>query len=42
MKSLLKSFLELIKDETTLNMLYGMIDQCTQDKEAPIAQQAVN
>jgi hypothetical protein len=38
LKSFLKSCLELMKDETTLNMLHGMIDQCTQDKEALVAQ----
>jgi hypothetical protein len=42
LKSFLKSCLELMKDETALNTLCGMIDQCTQDKEAPSAQQAVN
>jgi hypothetical protein len=38
LKSFLKSCLELMKDETALNALHGMIDQCTQDKEAPSAQ----
>jgi hypothetical protein len=37
LKSFLKSCLELIKDETALNMLCGMIDQCAQDKEAHVA-----
>jgi hypothetical protein len=37
LKSFLKNFLELIKDETTLNLLHRMIDQCVQDKEEPIA-----
>jgi len=31
-----------MKDETKLNALCGMIDQCVQDKEAPSAQQVVN
>jgi hypothetical protein len=35
LKSFLKSCLELMKDETSLNTLRGMIDQCTQDREPP-------
>jgi hypothetical protein len=31
-----------MKDEMALNILRGMINQCTQDKEAPRAQQVVN
>jgi len=42
LKSFLKSFLELMKDETTLNALHGMINQCMKDKEALSAQRAVN
>jgi hypothetical protein len=38
----LKSCLELMQDETTLNTLRRMIDQCTQDKEVPTMQKAVN
>jgi hypothetical protein len=35
LKYFLKSCLELMKDETTLNALHNMIDQCTQDREVP-------
>jgi hypothetical protein len=42
LKSFLKSFLELMKDETKLNALREMIDQCAQDKGAPSAQRVVN
>jgi hypothetical protein len=38
LKSFLKSFLELMKDEIALNVLHWMIDQCRKDKEAPVAQ----
>jgi len=38
LKSFLKSYLELIKDGTALNILRGMIAQCTKDKEALGAQ----
>jgi hypothetical protein len=40
LKYFLKSCLELMKDETTLNALCGMIDQCTQDREVPTTQRA--
>jgi hypothetical protein len=33
LKHFLKCFLELMKDETTLKSLRGMIDQCVQDRE---------
>jgi hypothetical protein len=42
LESFLKSFLELMKDETTLNALCRMIDQCTEVKESPSAQRAIN
>jgi hypothetical protein len=42
LKIFLKSCSELMKDETTLNTLHGIIDQCMQDKEAPSAQRVVN
>jgi hypothetical protein len=42
LKSFLKSCLELMKDETTLSMLHGMIDHCMQDREEVVAQQEVN
>jgi hypothetical protein len=42
LKYFLKSCLELMKDETTLNALHGMIDQCTQDREVPMTQRVVN
>jgi hypothetical protein len=38
----LKICLELMQDETTLNTLCRMIDQCTQDKEVPTMQKVVN
>jgi hypothetical protein len=42
LKSFLKIFLELLKDETTLDALCGMIDPCPQDKEAHVAKLVVN
>jgi hypothetical protein len=42
LKIFLKSCLELIKDETALNEFHRMIHQCAQDKEALVAQRAVN
>jgi hypothetical protein len=38
MKNLLKSYLELIKDETTLSVFRGMINRFVQDKEAHVSQ----
>jgi len=42
LRSFLRSCLELMKDETRLNAMRGMIDQCMQDKEFLIVQRAVN
>jgi hypothetical protein len=42
LRSFLKSCLELMKDETVLNTLHEIIDQCAQDKETPIVQQEIN
>jgi hypothetical protein len=42
LKEFLKSCLELMQDETTLNTLCRMIDQFTQDKEVPTMQKVVN
>jgi hypothetical protein len=42
LKSFLKSCLELMKDESALSMLHGMIDHCTQEKEIPFTHRAVN
>jgi hypothetical protein len=42
LKYFLKSFLELMEDETSLNALRGLIDQCTQDREVPTTQRTVN
>jgi hypothetical protein len=33
LKDFLRSCLELMKDESSLSMLHGMIDHCTQEKE---------
>jgi hypothetical protein len=38
LKSFLNTFLELMKDETSLNSLCRIIDQCAQDKEAHFSQ----
>jgi hypothetical protein len=38
----LRSFIEIIKDETTSNTLYEMIDHCTHERETPIVQRVVN
>jgi hypothetical protein len=35
-------FLELMKDETTLKELCGMIDHCAQEREVPTAHRVVN
>ena len=37
LKSFLKRFLELMKDESSLSMLRGMIDHCTEEKEIPLS-----
>jgi hypothetical protein len=37
LNSFLKSCLELMKDESALSMLHGMIDHCTQEKEIHVA-----
>jgi hypothetical protein len=42
LKYFLKSCLELMKAETTLNALCGIIDQCTQDREVPTTHRALN
>jgi hypothetical protein len=39
---LLKSCVDLMKDETTLNTLYDMIDHCTRGRETPISQRMIN
>jgi hypothetical protein len=37
LKHSLKSCLDLMKDETTLNVSHAMIDQCAQDKEVLVS-----
>jgi hypothetical protein len=39
---LLRSCVEIMKDETTLSTLYDMIDESTRGKETPIIQRMVN
>jgi hypothetical protein len=39
---LLKSCVDLMKDETALNTLYDMIDHCTRGRETPISQRMIN
>jgi hypothetical protein len=42
LKEFLKICLELMKDETVLNALCGMIDHCMQEREVPTMQRVVN
>jgi hypothetical protein len=42
LKEFLKSCLELMQDETTLNTLCRMIDHLAPDKEIPTKQKAMN
>jgi len=39
---LLRSYVELLKHETTLSTLYDMIDHCTRRRENSIARRMVN
>jgi hypothetical protein len=42
LREFLRIFIELMKDEIALNILYKMIDHCMKVREAPIAQRVVN
>jgi hypothetical protein len=42
LKKFLKSYLEIMKYESTLNTLCRMIDQCAQDKESLFTLRVVN
>jgi hypothetical protein len=42
LKRFLRSCLELMKDESALSILCGMIDHCAQEKEIHVTHQAVN
>jgi hypothetical protein len=42
LRDFLRSYVELMKDETSLISLCEMTDHCVQDREFPIAQRVVN
>jgi hypothetical protein len=42
LKYFLRSCLELMKDESSLSMLHGMIDHCSQEKEIHVTHREVN
>jgi hypothetical protein len=42
LREFLKKWVQLMKDETALNTLYKIIDQCKQDKETLNSQRVVN
>ena len=42
LKDFLRICLKLMKDESSLSMLHGMIDHCTQEKEIHVAHRSVN
>ena len=42
LKEFLRSFIEIMKDETVFNELYEIIDHCMQGRETSIAQRVVN
>jgi hypothetical protein len=42
LQSFLRSCLELMKDESALSSLHGMIDHCSQEKEKHVTHREVN